>query len=110
MSRWVRPLEVALLIVAGLPLLAYPGVLFANLMSLAGYRSGNESLISYVIPISYLAASTLYPGVYIISIGRYIFCLLKKNNVGARKAVYLPYKMLGLIIVLFLLWLLFSEE
>jgi len=81
-------------------------LLVANVLNLAGSSSGDANLISRVISTAFMTATTLYPVVYLYSIGRYIFLLKKGNYAGAESAVYVPYKTFASIIVLFILWML----
>ncbi|CAM3436626.1 hypothetical protein FLLO111716_10130 [Flavobacterium longum] len=64
----VKPLAIVGLVLAGLPLLIYPFVLLANIMSLAGHRSPDTSLWMTFISSLFLILSTLYPVPYLIGL------------------------------------------
>ncbi|MCL9807060.1 hypothetical protein NAT51_16110 [Flavobacterium amniphilum] len=51
-----------------IPLLPYPIVLLANLMSLMGHRSGDESDALIINTYAFLIVSTLYPATMIYSL------------------------------------------
>jgi len=94
-----------LLVLAGLPMLAYPFVLVANVMSLAAGPPGDTSKRSVPLVVrAFLWSSTLYPLVFIPS------CLVALHRIHAGK----PYEGLGfalipilqliLILILFRIW------
>lgn len=64
-SRWSKIVAFAALVAGGLPLLVYPAVLLAGIMSLAGHRTGEESSLLVVISSTALLSSLLYPMVYV---------------------------------------------
>lgn len=51
-------------VIGGLPLLLYPAVLMANMMSLAAPRSGNEPILLQLVAYGFLFGSLAYPLVY----------------------------------------------
>jgi hypothetical protein len=53
-----------LLGIGGAPLLIYPFVLFAGIMSLAGHRTGNEPPLLVAFSTAFLVGSIAYPVVY----------------------------------------------
>jgi len=55
----------ALLVVGGLALVLYPCALFANLMTLAGHRTGNEPAIAMAMVYAFLGMTSIYPLVYL---------------------------------------------
>jgi hypothetical protein len=61
----MKAITFSLLAVGALPLLAYPAVILANVMSLAGHRSGDESPVLMLVVYTFLLASTAYPVVYV---------------------------------------------
>jgi hypothetical protein len=54
-----------MLLLGALPLLVYPFVVLANVMSLAGERSGNEPPLLMLVVYSFLLGSLAYPAVYV---------------------------------------------
>ena len=52
----------------GLPLLAYPFVALASLMSLAGHRTEEESTALMMAATAAQVSSLLYPGVYCLAV------------------------------------------
>lgn len=55
-------------IITAIPLVFYPMVLMANVMSLAGHKSGKESTILKVTSYSFLISTTLYPLTFLYSL------------------------------------------
>jgi hypothetical protein len=62
--RLVRIATFIALLVGGLPLLAYPAVLLAGVMSLAGHRTGNEPSMRMAVASVCLIGSLIYPLIY----------------------------------------------
>jgi hypothetical protein len=100
----MKPLIYCLLVLGGIPLFLYPAVLFANLMSLAGHRSGNEPALLMVVVYSFLLGSLAYPVVYIV-------CVIKalaqagKDGKAALWFAAGPLGYLLLLVGLMFLWL-----
>lgn len=90
-------------IAAGLPLCIYPLMLSANLMTFAGLRNQHDPLPLTVVIYMFIAASTLYPAVF-------LFCLVTffvtKNEKRKAASVIAAYAYLLFCILLFLLWFL----
>jgi hypothetical protein len=57
------------LIRGALPLLIYPCCVVADVMSLAGHRSGDEPLVSVLVVLSFLYDNLAYPVVYLVCLG-----------------------------------------
>jgi hypothetical protein len=92
-----------LLVLGGIPLLIYPSVLLASLMSLAGHRSGNEPVSLMIVVYSFLLGSLAYPVVYIVCV---IYAL---GQAGTRERAALwfaagPLGYLLLLVGLMVLW------
>lgn len=62
----MKTATILLLVFAAVPLLIYPFVLLANVMSLAGTRSGSEPMGQVLVSYAFLFTSTLYPLAYLI--------------------------------------------
>ena len=90
-----------LFIVSALPLLIYPAVLMASVMSLAGGVSGEEPAYLVAIVYGFLIGSLLYPLVYIGSLIAYF--IVKDIE---RKALFvkIPFLYLAFCIILLILW------
>lgn len=93
-----------LLLLGALPLLIYPFVLLANVMSLAGHWSGNEPLGLVVTVYAFLIGSTAYPAVYIFH-RVYANALLKQNKTEAALRYSVgPLLYLALLAGFMMLW------
>ncbi|KUP23382.1 hypothetical protein AWJ19_28835 [Paenibacillus sp. DMB5] len=106
MSRNVR--YITFFVLGAVPLLIYPFVLIANIMSLAGSWSGQEESILKAIVILFIILTSSYPITYIISLVLYLIKKLKnKNKNGAvlvSKLPLLPLIHLVLAILVGCLW------
>ena len=91
------------LILGALPLVVYPFVLLANIMGLAGQRSGNESLVLVLISYVFYAATTVYPLVYLPCAGIAIVRARKKSN-GALGFAFAPIGYLLFLVGLVAIW------
>jgi len=93
-----------LLVLGGLPLILYPLIFFANMMSLAAEATGREPLLLRFIAGGFLWSSLLYPLVYLW------FRKLAKRRLKAgngRAACFhsaLPLAYLALVLLFFALW------
>ncbi len=58
-------------IITGLPVIAYPVVLMANVMSYAGHRPKNISRMTVVMMNFFVWSTTLYPITYLFSLYKY---------------------------------------
>ena len=82
-------------ILLSLPLIAYPFVLLANVMSLAGEKTANTPFIETLTFYGFLTLTTLYPLSVIIS-----WVFIKRNNFAI---TLIPLLHLLLCVVLFYL-------
>lgn len=90
--------DVILFIISGIPLLAYPIVLIANIMQLAG-EDTDAGVFKSIIVYGFILASSTYVFTYIASLIVYI---LRKK--GRRLTVLLPYIHLIVVVALFAIW------
>jgi len=94
---------VAFLTLGGIPLVVYPFVALASIMSLAGQRSGTEPFWLTVAAAAAQLSSLLYPVAYltclVMAIGR-----LRKDKPALALSV-LPLIYLALVVGLFSLWI-----
>ncbi|WP_166239694.1 hypothetical protein [Paenibacillus turpanensis] len=93
-------LSLLLLIAGGLPLILYPFVMIANIMSLAGERSGNESMLLLLVVYAFIFLSSTYVITYLISVILYI-----KKKSSRLKMAAIPLIHLALVVCSFLLWM-----
>lgn len=100
-----KPLVYLLFVLEGLPLLIYPFVLLANLMSLAGHRTGNESVFLITVVLLFIIMSSAYPLSYLYAINHYRI----RRNVHVNKWIlFLPVLHIIIVVLLGYLWGLFS--
>jgi len=92
------------LFIGALPLLIYPGILLADVMSLAGYRSGNETALLKLVSYSLLLGSLAYPAVYIFCIALATARIKKNENKAALCYGTGPLVYLLLLVGLFAAW------
>ena len=67
------------LILAALPLLIYPFILMANIMSLAGYGSNDTPFLLNLFSKGFLLSSSAYPVVYVFSVIMYFYAKRRDN-------------------------------
>ncbi len=84
--------------ISAIPLLIYPFVLIANVMSLTGHRGSDTSFVDVFIAYFFIFVTTVYPVTIITSLILY----RKKQDI---KFAYYPYKHLLLILLVYLLWI-----
>ena len=91
---------VVLFIISGIPLLAYPFALLADIMSLAGERSGNNAnMLLEIVMVLFIIANSTYLLTYIASL---IFFIRKK---GASILIStIPYIHFSIVVLLGDLW------
>lgn len=100
----MKSLYPLLLVLGALPLLCYPFVLLANLMTLAGHRSGHESLGLMVAVYAFLIGSTAYPLVYFLCFGFVIVRLKEKKVRAAIRYSAAPLLYIALLAILMMFW------
>ena len=91
------------LVLGALPLVIYPFVLPANIMGLAGQRSGNESFVLVLISYAFYIGTTAYPLVYLFCVGFAIAGARKKSNAALGCALG-PIGYLLLLVGLAAMW------
>ena len=96
-----RRKAIILFIVAALPILIYPAVFIANVMSLAGHGSEEASFILQVSSKAFMYSSLVYPLVYLASL-----ILYWKNK--RQLYINLPYYLLIFILFSLMIWYLNS--
>ena len=93
----MRVAAIGLLILCALPLLIYPFLLLANVMSFAGTATGNELLSQWLISRAFLLGSTIYPIVYLVCAIISIVQIVRNKGKSA-----LTYSSIPLIYLFFL--------
>ncbi len=93
------------LIPAGIPLIVYPFVLLANVMSLAGHQSAEPCPPALLVASQgFLWSSTLYPVVYVVC-ARTALAMSRKMKTGlALLLALLPIVYLGIVAAFFAAW------
>ena len=86
-------------IVSLIPLIIYPFIVFANLMSLAGHRTGNESFSLILSSYAFLIFSLMYPLTLTLTYSL-IFNRDKKIFIA-----FLPIIHLIISVLLYILWM-----
>lgn len=71
-ARVAKHLYLSLLLLGLLPVLAWPALLFANILSLAGHRSGAESMLLESLTRIFTWGTALYPLCYFVCMVRAI--------------------------------------
>lgn len=101
-SFWGKSVAVVALFAGGLPLLVYPFIFLAGIMSLAGHRSGTEPPILVAVSMLALLSSILYPLVYVPC----LIMVLARLRAGTKRILFslAPLVYLVLVAMLFLLW------
>lgn len=84
-------------IVSIIPLIIYPFILFVNIMSLAGHRTGNETFSLILSSYAFLIFSLMYPLTLTYSL---IFNRDKKIFIA-----FLPIIHLIISVLLYILWM-----
>ena len=98
------------LIAGGLPLLVYPAVLLAGIMSLAGERTGDEPpALLMAIVTSFLIGSIVYPLVYVPCAVAAVRKAKKQEAALAFKISMVPLIFLAVLAILLLVWFLFGN-
>jgi hypothetical protein len=91
------------LIIGALPLLIYPFVALASVMSLAGHTDGSEPVLLMVMARGFQITSLFYPVVYLCSLVAAV-SLRKQKEVAAVRIASIPLSFLALITLLFIGW------
>lgn len=91
-----------LFVISIIPLLFYPIILLANIMSLAGYRTGNEPFLAIFLTYFFLFFSSLYPLTFLYSL-----LMIKKKNLIIS---FLPIFHVVIIFILYFLSIKFGDR
>jgi hypothetical protein len=92
------------LIIGALPLLVYPFIALASVMSLAGHTTGEEPVMRMAVARGFQVTSLLYPVVYVASLAAAL--AVRKQKAGtAAKIASAPLWFLMLVVLLFVAWI-----
>lgn len=100
----MRFATITALILGGLPLLLYPFVFLAGVMSLGGHRTGDEPLLLMAVAYVCVLGSLVYPVVYGCCL---VATFVKKKQAKERAALWMsvvPLVFLVLLGGLFIAW------
>jgi hypothetical protein len=92
------------LIIGAIPLLIYPGILLAGIMSTAAPQGPVPSLLLTWASKAFFFASIAYPAVYLPCLVAFWAMKIYKHETIAAKLAIIPLGYLGLIIVLLAIW------
>lgn len=96
---------IVFLVFGALPLLLYPFVLLANVMSLAGPRTGAEPLGQTLVSFAFLGATTAYPLAYLLFLVLSVVRLKQGRLQPALIWSLAPMGYLVGVVLLLLLWM-----
>jgi hypothetical protein len=96
------------LVLGGLPLPIYPGVLLAGIMSLGGSRTGDEPALLMAIVTSFLIGSIAYPLIYIPCAVAAVRAAKRQEESLAFKISIVPLVFISVLAMLLLAWLQFE--
>lgn len=105
----MKIIAVIALILGGLPLIIYPMLFIANMISFAAIVAemkggGNLSVIPLIVTGSFLITSTAYPWVYVPCVRATIARMRKGEDVPAFQFSLAPLAYLVLVMLLLALW------
>lgn len=92
------------LVLGALPLLIYPFVLLANVMSFAGTPTGQETNGQWLVSRAFLFGTTLYPIIYLVFAVIGIVNLVRKKSRAALNTSLVPLIYLAFLAVVFAVW------
>jgi hypothetical protein len=101
----VKIVSIIALALGALPLLVYPFVLLADVMSLAAPKSGKHSTLLSVVSRAFLWTSLAYPIVYMLCVSQARLMLKKTHEEAALVFSVVRLGYLALIVVLFFAWM-----
>lgn len=104
----MRILAIILLVLSAIPLIVYPAVLLAGVMSIAGETTGNPSVALVVASKLSVIGSLLYPGVFFGAVVGFVALEKMKKHKVQVFVSGIPLFYLGVVVLLFYLW--FSLE
>ncbi|RXT03945.1 hypothetical protein [Ammoniphilus sp. CFH 90114] len=94
-----------LFLLGAIPLLFTPFILMANIMSIAGERTGEEGALLLFVVYSFIVVSSTY---FLTYLGCLIYRFTRKGKEKPMLLAVIPLVHLGLAVILFNLWLAFG--
>lgn len=95
---------IGLLVLGALPLIFYPFIFLANVMSFAGTPTGNETTVQWLVSRTFLVGSMIYPIVYILCAIAVVVQIIRNQGKAALKSGSIPVFYLVFIVGVFFLW------
>lgn len=93
-------LSIVFLIIGGVGLLPYPFLMIANIMQIAGVRSGDEGALLMFVVYAFVIVSSLYPVTYVACL---ILAIVRRRQ-GNLRISAVPLFHLLLIVALLAMW------
>ena len=100
----MKALVYSVLVLSGLPLVTYPVILLAGVMSLAGERAGGAPLLLSVVAMTCQIASIAYPAIYFPFLRRAQRKMKSNEDEAAFRASLIPLGYLLALGALFAAW------
>lgn len=101
----MKPLAIVLMFLTAAPLLAYPFVLLANLMSLAAIEQGGDmSALQKIAFYTFMGGSTLYPIPCLVALVQSIREIRKTNHSKALAYQLANFAYLAVVVVALVGW------
>ncbi|MFV0291506.1 MAG: hypothetical protein ACK5IJ_11530 [Mangrovibacterium sp.] len=92
-------------VLLALPLLAYPFVMLANVMSLAGEKTAVDNSLLWWAMHGFVLLTSSYPISYVCG-----FISARKSNFKSFKGIIYPLAHMSLIVLFFYLWSFFQNN
>jgi hypothetical protein len=100
----MRLASIASLVLGGLPLVIYPVLLVAGIMSLAGHRTGDEPLLLMAVSYAFLIGSLSYPIVYVCCLVIAVWMGTRGDQRGMLRSSIAPLAFIAVLGVVAWLW------
>jgi len=101
----MKTASIIALVIGALPLVAYPFVLLADVMSLAAQQSGKDPALLTIFSRAFQWTSLAYPVVYVPCAVVALVMLKKMHEKAALGFSLAPMVYVGIVIVLFFAWM-----
>ena len=101
----MKTFSIIALVLGGLPLLAYPFVLLADVMSLAATQTGKDSSTLMMVARAFQWTSLAYPVVYLPCVAIACILLKKACEKAALGFSLAPLGYLVVVVALFFAWM-----
>jgi amino acid permease len=104
LGKNMKVVTYCLFVFSGLPLVAYPAILLAGIMSLAGERSGGAPLLLSTVATACQIGSIAYPAIYFPFLQRAKKQMKDKQDKAAFRSSLIPPGYLLALGLLFAAW------